>query len=536
MKPRPWDADLIAGIPISTLWNEIRLHSSLAECIANVYNAISNSKIAHLKLSSPVEIPLQIPQPASTFQVSTPTNPQLPGLWLTTTNVLDPDSHGMISPYMGILLLQDAETVLKDLAREEQELSAALIYFVRNLIPTKSLLKLSKIMKLSLQELQYLSDHLISGRRARTVPPLHPRDTYIVSPNADMRQLGAATDAFAQRFPTFPSLPKMLTMLSGAPKAYGMLMPSKDHRPAYVDILAWLMRGGWVTQLRTFAWVRLAPHIQHRAYLKILGTQAERAAAAAREAEEDASKVKANQLRQTSSEHLISRFGTRGSSNSSQRPIDDVGYSERSPRSIPLPTSPPDNLSPVQTPVSAVPGSASEIAPAPDLLSPILSALRPPSRPASATGSVSSIRTAVHNPNNVEQLSANAAPRSPLLSTQSPSFTPSPSVSPYPPTDPQHYLSSWPIPSVSDLAPLVAYDTHNAATKQFFDAALALLGEELGNNDDEMRRLWPRFVKYFNGKWALEEISVREGLKRARVQAMVGKLREEGHLCIVRHW
>lgn len=49
----------------------------------------------------------------------------------------------------------------------------------------------------------------------------------------------------------------MLSMLSGHPRAYSTLIPSKDHREAYLEILAWLMKGGWVTQLRTFAWVRV---------------------------------------------------------------------------------------------------------------------------------------------------------------------------------------------------------------------------------------------------------------------------------------
>ncbi|KAL9086383.1 MAG: hypothetical protein Q9165_007169 [Trypethelium subeluteriae] len=505
--------------------------------IANVYNAISTSRIAHLKLSSPLEIPLQIPQPSSTSQVSTPMSPQLPGLWLTTASVTEADSHGLISPHMGIILMQDAEAILRDLAKEEQELSAALIYFVRNLISTKSLLKLSKILKLSLQELQVLSEHLISGRRARAIPPLHPRDTYIVSPNADMRQLSAATEAFAQRFPTFPSLPKMLNMLSGTPKSYGMLMPSKDHRPAYMEILAWLMRGGWVTQLRTFAWIRLNPEIQHKGYLKIIRTQAERAAAAAREAEEDKQGAEGQQRRRKDTEHRGSRTRTRVASNSSPMPTGSNSNNDPSPRQMPLPITPPNQDSPTQTPSSPTLPAAS----GPDLLSPILSALRPPSRPASATGSISSVRTAVHNPTRTDPPSAIPAPSSPLLSVQSPSLAPSVSapsvsVSVYPSTEPQHYLDRWPVPALSELAPLVAYDARDATTKQFFDAALTLLGEELAKGDEEMEKLWPRLVRYFNGRWALEEISVREGLKRAKVQGLVGRLREERLLCIVRHW
>ena len=85
---------------------------------------------------------------------------------------------------------------------------------------------------------------------------------YIVSPNADMRSLASATQAYASRFPSLPSLTKMLSMLSGHPRPYSAIIPSKDHRDAYMDILAWLLKGGWVTQLRTFAYVRVPGEIK----------------------------------------------------------------------------------------------------------------------------------------------------------------------------------------------------------------------------------------------------------------------------------
>ena len=111
---------------------------------------------------------------------------------------------------------------------------------------------------IALSDIQFLAAHLIYWRRARAIPPLHHRDTYIVSPNADMRKLKTASAQYMKLFPALPSLPKMLGMLSmGGPRTYGSLIPSKDHREAYLGILAWLCRGGWVTQLRTFGWVRV---------------------------------------------------------------------------------------------------------------------------------------------------------------------------------------------------------------------------------------------------------------------------------------
>lgn len=119
---------------------------------------------------------------------------------------------------------------------------------------------------ISLADIQLLARHLVYWRRARAVPPLHQRDTYIVSPNADLSKLETASRLYSATFPTLPGLPKMLAALSGTPRQYASLIPSKDHKEMYFLILAWLLRGGWVTQLRTFAWIRVTPKTKHLAH------------------------------------------------------------------------------------------------------------------------------------------------------------------------------------------------------------------------------------------------------------------------------
>ena len=50
------------------------------------------------------------------------------------------------------------------------------------------------------------------------------------------------------------------------------------------------------------------------------------------------------------------------------------------------------------------------------------------------------------------------------------------------------------------------------------------------------RELWPVLLKYFDGRYALEEISAREGVKKKRVREVWGRLVREGILVTVRHW
>jgi hypothetical protein len=65
---------------------------------------------------------------------------------------------------------------------------------------------------------------------------------------------------------TFPLAPPLATFLADVcktPKPYKLFAPSKNHRPVYLEMLAWLVRGAWVTQLRTFVWVIVWPEIRY---------------------------------------------------------------------------------------------------------------------------------------------------------------------------------------------------------------------------------------------------------------------------------
>ena len=249
------------------LYHKIFSQSALAKAIATLYSSICTSRIAHLNLSPTLSFSLQIPIPTSTAILPSITSPQVPGLWLTTANSLalddDIDSNNVrIASHFTLLLLADLSTILSEVAATSSPLTAPLTHFLHAIIPTKSFLQISQSSSIPIRDIQFLASHLVYWRRARAIPPLHQRDTYIVSPNANIRKLTSASSTFAKAFPTLPSLPKILTLLSSIPKPFSTLIPSKDHKAAYLEILAWLLRFGWVTQLRTFAWIRVPPYIR----------------------------------------------------------------------------------------------------------------------------------------------------------------------------------------------------------------------------------------------------------------------------------
>ena len=489
--------------PVYKLWPTILKNSALAKAIAITFDAISKNKIAHVNFCMDFDTSFQIPQAIATPAIATPYDPQMPGLWLTTATMLEDEEDPILSPHSALLLLEDDDALLKEVELDAKELSAPLSYFIRNLTPTKSLQKLSQMHAMSLKDLEFLARHLIYWRRARAIPPLRPRDTYIVSPNADFRALNAAIQAFATRFPTLPPLPKILQTLSGTPRPFVALMPTRDHRPVYMEILAWLMRGGWVTQLRSFGWVRVSREVK--------------AAVAVKMAKEEKAKKSA------------ARLSTGSNGTKDEQPEDNGEEGTETPLKSFLSNRSPEDRNSI----------ASESS----ITSPRLSAhFSPRSGPPSDAGSASSGRTAV--------LSSKL---SPLIPSQSMTLKkPSPlhlaqSASPRNASDAQSSPLSLRAlspdtpdsfnedSSLLDPASYTISLVHSPQKANELEARwIEFIGESF--EDEELKKLWPVMLRYFDGRHALEGIAVREGLQKKKVGQMLGKLVAGGWLMTVRHW
>ncbi|KAL5450604.1 hypothetical protein PMIN07_000057 [Paraphaeosphaeria minitans] len=503
------------GESLTATWKTIVSTSPLAKSLATMFDAISSDKIAHIHFDASFNTSFQIPQADSTPYLPNAMEPQMPGLWLTTSNVaVDDDHDAPMTQHAALLLLQDPEVILKDLQGEKAN-AAALSFYIRTIVPTKSLLKISIKHNILAQDMEYIASHLVYWRRARLITPLHPRDTYIVSPNADLSNLQAAMVAYAQRFPTLPSLPKMLSLLSQKPKEYRYLIPTAEHRDAYMDILAWLMRGGWVTQLRTFAWVRVSPDIKAQ-----VAADMEREERLKKDQQDNESL--AGSLRSDKRSSFLSAGtvvgGPRPGTPLRRAHRDREGDEEMDTSTI---------LSPRMAATSGGPGWRGS-----------------PARASSDAGSTSSARTtilynATGRPTSPLQLSSPLPPSttkpphrpSPLhLKSSSPSRPP-----PLSPTSPTHSTNQPPPspPPVSEhftASLILSPQRANAIEARWLEA----IGKRF--TDADLRTHWSTLLKYFDGKHAIEDISPREGFKRKRVSAMMQGIREGGWLVVVRHW
>jgi hypothetical protein len=502
---------------LSATWRNIIGMSPLARSIAIMFDTISHDKIAHIHFDATFNTSFQIPQADSTPYLPNALEPQMPGLWLTTSNVVLEDDEAPMTQHATLLLLEDTETLIKDLGGDSTGTAAAIAFYIRSIIPTKSLLKISKRHNILPQDMEYIASHLVYWRRARLISPLSPRDTYIVSPNADMTLLPSATTAYAQRFPTLPTLPKILSMLSGTPHPFRKFIPTNEHREAYMEILAWLMRGGWVTQLRTFAWVRVTPEIKAQVAADMEREERiKKAEDARKELLSDNDSVADSLLSGDKRNSFLSASSAR-----STTPL-RRGHEEMENSTI---------YSPRLT--------ATAMAAA-------MSSHRGAGRAGSDAGSTSSQRTAIR-PDSPSHLAVGARETkphrpSPLHLPTSPSrasvVSPTSPLADNPPPHPRDYKAST-ILSPQKASSLEARwlekigqtfeDTASPSPQKQADTSLGITGREL-------RESWPMLLRHLDGKHAIEDVSAREGIKRKKVAGLFNAVRERGWLVVTRHW
>ena len=107
-----------ANEPLTATWRRIVGMSPLAKSIAIMFDAISQDKIAHIHFDATFNTSFQIPQADSTPYLPNALEPQMPGLWLTTSNVMLEDDEAPMTQHAALLLLEDTETLIKDLGGE----------------------------------------------------------------------------------------------------------------------------------------------------------------------------------------------------------------------------------------------------------------------------------------------------------------------------------------------------------------------------------------------------------------------------------
>ncbi|ORY78140.1 nitrogen permease regulator of amino acid transport activity 3-domain-containing protein [Protomyces lactucae-debilis] len=252
------------GTPLSLLWDHIKQASDLARVMARTFDAISRNQIAHLLINKHIHLSLGLPSELSTAILPSDTDPMqsfLSSALSFGSSLHDASADPLVLPHWALLLLDEPDAIL---AAAPPGASPLLVRFLKAIKPTLSFSQLAEVTKIPLHDVSTLARHLVHWRCALPIAPLHPRRVYAVSPISPIHDLSKQSAQFSQRFPTVPPLPKVLSLLSRKAVPWGALIPSKNHRSLYLDVLTWMMRERWLMEVRTFVWVRVRKEIKQQ--------------------------------------------------------------------------------------------------------------------------------------------------------------------------------------------------------------------------------------------------------------------------------
>jgi nitrogen permease regulator 3-like protein len=534
---------------LSTLWRHILETSSLAASMQDIYEAVCANKIVALQLDTPegtvahsvqIPVPFHLPDLPGTDDVQAE---GLRGLWITTANnfadtdVGTVDDPTFLDKTFGLLLLHNEKKIITELQTDPEDSPNAMVEFVRLSKPTLSFHNIGQGPSLSPTQVRKYAQHFIYWRRAIAVPPLHARDVYIMSPNSKTSSLPKASQAWARAFPLAPPLPNFLAELSAAPRPYKFFAPSKNHRPQYLQMLAWLMRGGWVTQLCTFAYVVVWPEIQYEVEYQIEADEIRSAEAIAAAASGE----------QTSSPSYASTDHEGGMKSSDEGEGDtDSGLDKKKAAAViqdlfskSRPASP--DLKEEDAIRSPILGSSYSSASQDADLEKSIASLVSPKTVDPLEGKQQLGDDSDHDeedqededeqPQNPNQSIAEAARLTRLADRASRARAErsarharkqAPMATEHPSTNRA--------PHLAHLTPYVILDAKKATGRE--SMYLSAIGRRF--RDSRVRASWPVFWKHFNGRVALERVCLMEDLKRKEAWALLTAMSE--HLVTVRHW
>ncbi|KAL1899375.1 Nitrogen permease regulator 3 [Ceratocystis pirilliformis] len=511
---------------MNDLWLEIMRTSSLAAAIRELYTAVSNNRIATLQLETAggtLSPSVQIPFPNSISQLPAEGAIQQQGIWLTTAHMTISDDNNSDEPEMvdrtfGLLLLGSDKKIIAELESDPDPTTVAMVEFVRLASqPNNTFQQMADTHKLTLSQVRKFASHFIFWRRGIAIPPLFARDVYIASPNLCPSRLPRASQEWQRQFPMALPLPVFLSEISTAPRQWKYWSPAKAQRPEYMKMLAWLMRGGWVTQLCTFAYVVVWPEIIYEVRYAHEAAKL-RTARELYERSEAAANASSPSTSASSSPLSSSPDQSRGSGfhhySHSHHPPGSGGLGDISPGPVsPTIERRPQIGRPIKGAAAAV--VAASISRAASHHSAASSAT------ALARSNHSTMADQIAEHARLARQAAAAKRKAAEKQTAHARKTP-PMATPHPSTNNAPHLAC--------IEPHIILDPRRATGNEaeYLDAIKARFASETTADS------WQRFAKYFNGQYALERISLQEGMRRKDVFNRIGEMGE--YLLCVRHW
>ncbi|EJP63073.1 UPF0171 domain protein [Beauveria bassiana ARSEF 2860] len=497
------------------LWKELLQQSSLAASVHDIYEAISQNRIATLHLDTAAGLlspSVQIPAPFYVADLPPDEARRPRGLWLTTANAfLTQDfleEPGFLDRNFGLLLMEDEKKIVAELQADGDPNALPMVEFVRISKPTMSFYQVGQSNILSLSQVRKFAQHFIFWRRAIAIPPLHARDTYIVSPNCDLARLPEAAVEWQRAFPLAPPLANLLSDMSVCPRPYKTFCPSKVHRPLYLRMLAWLMRGGWVTQLCTFAYVVVWPEIIYQVEYEM-------------EADELEGPTPSASPRSAGAESSVSPMSAATVLSRPHNPLSRAAATDDDSAAIAT----------VPSPISSSLALSASLSESTKIRQASITSTATVSDSTIAAGSsLPSTPGAVSIPSTTERAAeaarleriAQRVSREAADKAAAHARKAIPEATPHPSTNRSLHLAG--------IAPHIILDAKKATGRE--SRYLAAIVSRL--RDDRVRQAWSTMCRYFDGHSALERVALQEEMKRKEAWMLLTAMSE--YLVCTRHW
>jgi nitrogen permease regulator 3-like protein len=261
---------------MSLVWEELINTSNLASAIATLYNSIIHNKVAFIDLNNSIEMAFHVKQISQISSL-----PELGTNPFSDNNIpLLSTAHGfgereeeadqVLAPKYSILLMDEPDEILKKLPTRPPirsqnwakflTIKPSMTYTHFQTLSNGSFRRFSRDQKLPVSLVLSMARELIDLDMARAIPPLSNRSNYIVSPLAPIHTITTFSREFNSRFPTAPNLSSLLSTLSnGQPKRWDTILLLYA---LPTEVLPFLIRKGWVIQLRQFFFIRIPRRIK----------------------------------------------------------------------------------------------------------------------------------------------------------------------------------------------------------------------------------------------------------------------------------
>lgn len=309
--------------------------------------------------------------------------------------------------------------------------------------------------------------------------------------------------------------------MSVCPRPYKTFCPSKVHRPLYLRMLAWLMRGGWVTQLCTFAYVVVWPEIIYQVDYEM---EAEELEGPTPSTSPHSAGAESSVSPMTSSAAAASAAAVARPHNELPRIPDDEDEDDVDDE---------DKIGSVLSPTStssALSASLAHAAESKARQASIASTAPSDGTTAASSSSLPSASGAVPIPSTTERAAeaarleriAQRVSREAADKAAAHARKAVPEATAHPSTNRSPHLAG--------IAPHIILDAKKTTGQESrYLAAIALR-----LRDDRVRQAWASMCRYFDGHCALERVALQEEMKRKEAWMLLTAMSE--YLICTRHW